>query len=321
MKRSFALFVVLFGLLMLGPAAAHAQDATPVAAIDREDGEITATFTDDEDSVLFKVNGNTAVTANETIQNAIVINGDIVVAGTIEDTLVTVQGDAVISGTVNGSVTVVRGTLTLEDTATVDDVLLIDSTLNRAEGATVTGDIEERGYDFSFGRGFAIFSLLWWVGMTIVVLVAAAFFAWLGRRQLFGSVQTLKFDFVKSLITAIVIWILLPLGAVLILFSLVGAPLSLTVLLVLLPILWLLGLIVIGTWLGNYLLKPTTTGRAIGAAVVGTLILSLVSLVPFVGVITALAAILGSGAVVYHAIKQAQADDGSSLLTLDQPAA
>ncbi|MCA9859925.1 MAG: hypothetical protein KC438_09390, partial [Thermomicrobiales bacterium] len=65
----------------------------------------------------------------------------------------------------------------------------------------------------------------------------------------------------------------------------------------------------------------TTTGRAIGAAVVGTLILSLVSLVPFVGVITALAAILGSGAVVYHAIKQAQADDGSSLLTLDQPAA
>ena len=58
----------------------------------------------------------------------------------------------------------------------------------------------------------------------------------------------------RCLITAVVMWILLPLGAVLILFTLVGAPLSLLTLLVVLPILWLVGLIVVGTavYIGAY---------------------------------------------------------------------
>ena len=176
-----------------------------------------------------------------------------------------------------------------------------------------TGDIEDRGLDFSFGRGLAIFSLLWWVGMTIVALVAAAIFAWFGRKQLFGSMDTLKNDFVKSLITAIVMWILLPLGAALILFTLVGAPLALLIFLVVLPALWLLGMIVVGTWIGSLIIKPTDTGRAIGAALLGTLIVALVSLIPFVAVISSIAAILGSGAFVYRAIKNRNAVEVPSI--------
>lgn len=308
MKRSLSLVVFLFGLLFLLPMSAIAQDATP-AAVDSADGEITATITDDEDSVLLKINGDTQVAAGETIQNAVVINGNINVAGTVEEAVLVVEGDAVVTGTVNGTISVVRGTLTLESGSTVKDVMLIDSDLVRADGATVTGDLEERGLDFSFGRGLAIFSLLWWVGMTVVALVAAALFAWLGRRQLFGSMETLKNDFVKSLITAIALWILLPLGAALILFTLVGAPLALLILLVVLPTLWLIGMIVVGTWLGSLIVKPTDTGRAIGAALLGTLILSLVSLIPFVAIITTIAAIVGSGAFVYRAIVNRDAPD------------
>ena len=304
MRRSFALLILLFGLLLLAPAAAFAQDASPTAepAASGENPVISATIQDEEDSLLLKVNGDAAVAAGDSIQNAAIINGDISVAGTIEQNLFVVKGDAIISGTVTDSVTVVRGTLTLEDGSSVGDVTLIDSTLVRADGATVTGKIDDRGYDFSFGRGFAIFSAFWWVGMTIVALAAAAIFAWLGRAQLFGSVGTLQGDFVKSLITAIVLWILLPLGSVLILFTLIGAPLGLVILLVLLPILWLAGTIVVGAWLGSYIIKPTDTGRAIGAAMLGTLILSLISLIPFVAFVTGIAALLGSGAFVYRAL-------------------
>jgi hypothetical protein len=306
MKRSFALLVFLFGVLFLLPAATRAQDASPtaVAGGSEDNPVISATITDEDDSVLLKVNGDTAVAAGDTIQNAVVINGNITVAGTIEDSLVVAKGDAVITGTVKGTVTVIRGTLTLENGSTVDDIMLLDSDLTRADGATVTGDIEDRGLDFSFGRGLAVFSALWWGGMTIAALVAAAIFAWLGRRQLFGSVDTLKGDFVKSLITAVVLWILLPLGAVLILFTLIGAPLGILTLIVLLPILWLVGMIVVGTWLGSYIIKPTDTGRAIGAAVLGTLIVALISLIPFVAIVTSIAAILGSGAFVYRAISK-----------------
>ncbi|MEZ4505119.1 MAG: hypothetical protein R2848_04440 [Thermomicrobiales bacterium] len=310
MKRSVALVVFLFGLVFLLPTAAIAQDATPIANVTTtEEGEVTANLSDGEESVLLKINGNTQVAPGDTIENAVVINGNINVAGTVEDTVLVVKGDAVVTGTINGTISVVRGTLTLEPGSTVKDVMLVDSELNRADGATVTGEIEDRGLDFSFGRGLAVFSLLWWIGMTIVALVAAGIFAWLGRKQLFGSVGTLKTDFVKSLITAIVLWILLPLGAALILFTLVGAPLALLVLLVILPALWLLGMIVVGTWLGSFIINPTTTGRAVGAALLGTLILSAVSLIPFIAVITTIAAIIGSGAFVYRAIANRNATD------------
>jgi hypothetical protein len=304
MKRSVALLVFIFGFFFLLPTTGSAQDASPTA-VPGSSGDnpvVSATITDEDDSLLFKVNGDVVVAADDTIQNAAVINGNITVAGTVEENLFVVKGDAVISGTVKGTVTVVRGTLTLENGSTVDDVMLLDSTINRADGATVTGDIEDRGYDFSFGRGLAVFSALWWVGLTIVALVAAGIFAWFARMQLFASVETLKNQFVKSLVTAIVMWILLPLGAALILFTIIGAPLGLSILLVLLPFLWLVGMIIVGTWLGSFILKPTSTGRAIGAAILGTLIVSLISLIPFVAVITGLAAILGSGAFVYRAL-------------------
>lgn len=306
MKRLAALFVFLFGLLFLVPAIALAQDATPAADATPENTVLTATINDEDDSALIKVNGDAVVAAGDTIQNAAVVNGNLTVAGTVEENVFVAKGDATITGTVNGTVTVIRGTLNLMAGSTVDDVMLIDSDLNREDGATVNGDIDDRGWDFSFGRGLAIFSALWWGGMTIVVLVAAAIFAWLGRSQLFGSVGALKSDFLKSLITAIVIWILLPLGAVLIIFTLVGAPLALLILLVVLPILWLLGLIVVGSWLGSLIIKPTSTGRVIGAAILGTFILSLISLIPFVAFVTGIAAILGSGAFVYRAFESAR---------------
>lgn len=304
MKRWSALLVFLFGCLLLIPAAAHAQDASPTAAesTETETPSVTATITDSDNSFLMKVKGDANVAAGDTIQNAIVINGNLTVDGTVEENAFIVKGDAVINGKVDGSITVIKGTLTLGSSSSVDDVTLIDSTLNRADGATVTGKIDDRGYDFSFGRGFAIFSAMWWIGMTIVALVAAAIFGWLGRAQLYGSVGTLQGDFVKSLITTIVMWILLPLGAALILFTLVGAPLGLLILLVVLPILWLLGMIVVGAWVGSLIIKPTDTGRAIGAAVLGTLIFSLISLIPFVAIVTSIAALLGSGAFVYRAI-------------------
>jgi hypothetical protein len=308
MKRFVALFVFLFGLAFLIPAAALAQDATPEAS-GTPTSEITANLSDGEDSVLVKINGNTQVPAGDTIKNAVVINGNINVAGTVEGTVLVVEGDAVVTGTIEDTISVVRGTLTLEAGSTVHDVMLIDSDLVQADGATITGDLEDRGLDFSFGRGLAIFSALWWVGMTIVVLVAAAIFAWLGRKQLFGSADTLKNDFVKSLITAVVMWILLPLGAALILFTLIGAPLALLIFLVVLPALWVIGIIVVGTWLGSLIVKPTDTGRAIGAAVLGTLIVSLISLIPFVAIVTTIAAILGSGAFVYRALTNRNATD------------
>jgi hypothetical protein len=262
--------------------------------------------TDDDDSFVLRVNGTTTIPAGEVVDAAVIINGDVTVDGIINESLVVIKGTAIINGSVGSNITVVRGDLDLRAGSMVDDVMLIDSDLIQDPAATISGDIDERSGDFSLGRGFALFSLLWWLGMLIVGLVAGAIFAWLGRAQLFGAVETLRSSFVPSLITAIVVWIVLPIVAVLVLFTIVGIPLGISILVVLLPILLMLGLIVVGAWIGSYIIKSSTTGGAIGMTILGVIILALVSLIPFIAIITALAGMLGAGALVYRTFRRSQ---------------
>lgn len=299
MKRRFLVFGLLVIGLLLIPLSALAQDTD------------TGNGNEDED-VTIRINGDLIVTADEIHSVIIVINGDVTVDGTIEDTLVVINGAATINGSVGEEVVVVRGDLTLGPTAVVEDVMLVSSDLVRDEAATVNGDIEERSGDFSFGRGLAVFSTFWWIGSLIVGLVAAALFAWLGRRQLFESIDTLRGEIVPSIVTALIVWIGLPIIAVLIAFTIVGIPLTISIFLVLLPILWALGAIVIAAWIGSYALKPETIGKAIGAALLGVVILAVISLIPFIAPIVGLAGMLGAGALVYRAFKQATGRSGAS---------
>ncbi|CAN5679805.1 hypothetical protein BH23CHL4_BH23CHL4_02010 [soil metagenome] len=264
------------------------------------------TETGEDDSFLLRVNGTTSIPAGEIVDAAVIVNGDITVDGVIDNSLVVISGTAIVNGSVRGDITVVRGDLDLRASAQVDDVMLINSDLVLDPGATVAGDIEDRSGDFSLGRGFAVFSLLWWIGMLILGLVAGAVFAWLGRAQLFGAVETLRSEFVPSLITAILLWVVVPIAAVLVLFTIVGLPLGISTLIVLLPILLLLGLIVVGAWIGSYIIKSNTTGGAIGMTMIGVIILALVSLIPFVAVITGLAGMLGAGALVYRTFNRSR---------------
>lgn len=273
---------------------------TTAGAIAQDDPD-----TDNDDSFLMRVNGTTTIAAGESVDVALVINGDVVVDGTVNDSLVVIKGTATINGAVGQDVTVIRGDLILNSTASVDDIMLVDSDLTRDDAATVTGSIEDRSGDFSLGRGAAVFSILFWLGFLVLAIVVAIIFAWLGRAQLFGAVETLRSQFVPSLITAIVLFIALPVVAVLILFTLVGAPLGLSILLTLIPVLLLLGLIVFGSWIASYIITSSSTAAAIGTAVLGVVLLAVISLIPFVALIVALAGMLGAGALVYRSFRRA----------------
>lgn len=292
MKRFLgALWLALAGIVFLAGVAA-AQDAATV---------------DDDDSFLFRVNGSAVVAEGDTVSAAIVINGDVTVDGNVTDSLVVFNGTATINGTVGKDVTIVRGDLVLNAGSQVDDVMLVNSSVTQDPGATVTGDIEERSEgDFSLGRGAAVFSLFFWLGVVVVGVVAAFIFAWLGRAQLFGSVETLRSEFPMSLVTAIVLFIAMPIAAVLIVFTLIGAPLGLTILLAVLPLLMMLGLIIFGAWIGSFLIKSSSQAAAIGTAVLGVVILSIIVLIPFLGwLVVIVGGMLGAGALVYRTFRRA----------------
>ncbi len=269
-------------------------------------------------SFTLQVDEPVTIAAGESSDNVVVISGDATIEGSVEETLVVIQGVATVNGRVGGDILVIDGTLDLGPTAQVNNLTLFSSDLVRADGAVVSGEINESFVDFSLGFSLVGLLALWWAGVGLVTVLAGVVFAWLGRDQLYGTVQVLRTRFVPSLVTALLLWIVLPIAAAFLLITVVGIPLSLTVFGLLLPLLMLIGFGVMGAWIGSYILKPDTTNRGIGSTAIGVLILIVISIIPFVIIFVGLAAMLGSGGFVYRAVTRAGGEDSRPSALSDQ---
>lgn len=102
---------------------------------------------------MVRIDGTARVEEGDSIESIVVINGNAIIDGVVRGTVVAVNGDVNVAGRVDGNVTVVRGVLTLQANSQVDDVTLIRSSLVRADGAVVTGNIERTPE--SFMRGYS----------------------------------------------------------------------------------------------------------------------------------------------------------------------
>ncbi len=286
MYRRLALLGLL--ALLLWPVSVAAQDDSDT----------------DDDDVLIRVNGPITVAQTDSLDVVIGISDQVVVDGTVRDTLLVIDGTATVNGTVESAVVVISGTLNLGPTARVHDVTLVRSEMNRDPAAVIAGDLEESSGNVSFGWGSFVFSLLFWLGMTIVILVAGVLFAVFGGRQLVSAGAVLTGRVGPSIVTALAIWIGLPILAVLAMLTIIGIPLGIAILLFLLPVLWFLGYLAAGTRLGLAIVRTHdpvgARGRLILAAVVGLVLLQLIGLVPFLGgFVVFLAGWIGSGALIY----------------------
>jgi hypothetical protein len=289
MKRR-VLLSILFVLVMLFPGVAAAQ-----------------TVNDADEGFIFRANGDVTVAQGEKLGGVIVANGNAVVHGTVTETLWVISGDATIDGTVTGDVLVIDGTLHLASAATVENVTLVRGTLDRADGASITGDLTQQDNLFSLGWGAALFSIAMWLGVTVVLVVAALVFAWAGGRQLTVAGQVLRARWAASIVTGIALFVGLPILAVLALVTIVGIPLGVTILVVVMPALWVLGYLVSGTWLGRLVVqsmgRTDRPERPLLAAGLGVLLLQLIGLIPALGPAVALiAGMLGAGALAYRIV-------------------
>jgi len=264
---------------------------------------------DDPGDLLVRIGGNVLIAEGETAGSVVVINGDAEIGGRVTDSVVVIDGNVVVTGTIEGDLTVISGTANLAAGSTVDDVSLIRSDLSRAEGANVTGNIDEQD-NFGLAGGFiALFSILFWLAMTVAVIISGLIFAAVGGRQLISAARTTTGEAVNTLLGVVFVWIALPFFAGIAVVTLVGLPLGLGVLLFVLPALWFLGLIVAGTRLGLAIVKAS--GREPGlhpylASFVGLLILQILILVPVIGaIVVLLAGAWGAGALAYVAFRAA----------------
>ncbi len=250
--------------------------------------------------LLVRVQGNVRIPAGETVGTVVVVDGNVVVEGTVRDLLLVISGDATVHGVVEGDIALVSGDLALASTARVNNVSIVRGAFNRDAGAVVSGEVTRREHVFTGGRWAALaFSAVAWGSMTVAVIVAGLVFAAAGGRQLSRTAMLLTAEVGPSLLASAVVWLAAPLVAVLLMVTVIGLPLGAGVLVFLLPTAWFLGYLVAGVRIGGWLVG--IKGRAVPdhpylATFVGLGLMQLVLLLPVLGaLIVILAGAWGAG--------------------------
>jgi hypothetical protein len=254
-------------------------------------------------SVVFAVEHDAAVPSGDHVDTLVVIRANARVEGSV-DSLVVIDGSATLAGATVGSVAVVRGTADLGAGTTVTgDVGTFDASVNRAPGATVQGST--RAFDGSVAAIAVLLVplfILLFVGFVLAGLVAALLVAAFAARQVRQAEGLISHEPGRVLVAGLAGSVLLPLLALMVTATVVGAPIGLGALIVVLPLLGFLGWLVAAIWVGDWILFRARgsyeSGQPYLAAVVGVVVLAVAGIVPFV---SAIATLFGYGALLLMA--------------------
>ncbi len=241
----------------------------------------------------YVISGDVLVAKGEAVGDVVVVDGDVTVRGDVHGDLVAIAGDVTIRGTVTGNVDVIGGHLTLGRRAHVGgDVNWAQNRPVLAAGAVVQGKVKKVGTGSISTPGFEV-ALGFWVITTISYLLAGLFLLLLAPRAGDAVVRAARAGRGRAIITGILLFIFLPIIAVILLVTVVGTPLGIGLLLALGPI-YAIGYLSSGLLLGRRFVK---SGGVILAFIVGMVILRILALIPLVGLlVTLLATIFGLGA-------------------------
>jgi hypothetical protein len=186
--------------------------------------------------------------------------------------------------------------------------MTLDSLVHQTGNADVQGEVTDLpSMLVGFGVVLAPALLLLWVGFGLAMIAAGLLLAGLAARQVRQAEAIISHEPVMAFATGIVGLIAFPLVAVLLIVTLVGAPLGLAVLLQVWPLVAFVGYLIAGIWIGEWVLRRTSPEqvreRPYLAAVIGLLILGFLGIIPVLAIVTALASLFGFGAVLLLAIR------------------
>ncbi len=241
------------------------------------------------------------VGVDEAWDNVIVVGGDLLVEGTVKNTVVVVGGDVTLAptaqvGTRGGSqdavLVSVFGDVTVENGAKV-----LGRTVDVAGGM---GGVTAGAVSDPFFRPWRAGAIFSWVWATIFLAVAAVIATAIAPRQVTAVSDRVRRHFFSSLgwgaLGAIVG---VPIITALLILTIVGILLVVPWLFVALPLLSLFGFLAVGAALGRLFIRDAnmTRGRIMLAAVVGIVILNLLRWIPVGGfIILGLLWLVGFGA-------------------------
>ena len=272
-----------------------------------------------KEDVYVRVNGTVDLPAGESVGTLVAVNSPANVAGSVRDTLVVVNQDATVSGEIGRDVFVWNGTLRLEAVGPhrgrrrPRQQRSPEPGRGRHDQRSDPGT--KRGVDQCRAEPRHRVVLLCRLARYHPPSCRFLALGWaaIGGRQLSSTAGLLGARPGLAAGAAVIVWIAVPLLAVLALVTVIGIPLGITVLLIGLPLLWVLGYVTTSTRLGFFFddlrhVTPSLTHPYL-EAVAGVVVFQLIGLIPIVGgLVVALAGLFGAGAVVVHAWRRVSSE-------------
>lgn len=251
----------------------------------------------DEKDDFVVLTGALVVAEGDTVNDAIIFDGDATIDGTVTGNVVVFNGDATISGDVAEDVVALNGRVIVNEGATVGgDVRSREAP--RIDGR-VDGDVT--GVNFNFDvHGLAFASrIAIWVATTVSSFVLGLLLVLIVPRAADAVARAGGTRTGAAAGWGILLLVGLPVFAIISMVTLVGIPFGVGLLLALALLYWL-GYVASAFLLGRRLLKEPAS--RVGAFAVGWVILRLVALIPVLASIAwAVATALGLGAIAIAA--------------------
>jgi hypothetical protein len=230
----------------------------------------------------------------------VVVEGAARISGEV-NTIVVIDGSLEMTGARAESVIAVRSPTTLgTGTVVLGDVRTLDATVQQAAGSQVQGSVRDLTPEIAgIGAVLAPAAILLWIGFGLAALVAALALAGLAARQVRTAERIISREPLKTFLAGLATAIVTPILGVLMIVTVVGAPLGFAILLGVLPAVAFVGYLVSAIWVGEWLRRQFTRGAAADrpyvGAVLGVIALAVLGIVPLLG---AIASLFGFGAVV-----------------------
>ena len=249
--------------------------------------------------VVILSGANVTLPADQSVELLLIYNSTARVEGHAS-TVMVVNGAANFVGARANDVIAIQSQVALDDASRVSgDIRGIDSSVSGATAATVSGRVRDFGPDMLFGwRGLGTALLLAYIAFAVSALIAGVILAGLAGRQLRAASALIVNEPLMVVGAGIVGLIALMTAGIIAIVTIVGIPFGIGLLALVMPGLFVIGYIVVGVGIGDWILgrtSPVVRERPYLAAVVG---LTIVGLVSFLPPVSGLISFIGFGSVM-----------------------
>ncbi len=298
MRRFLPLVVLALLCALALPASAFAVEAA-----------------DNEEDAIVVISGDVTVPRGETVNAIVVADGDVRLAGHADGDVVLFSGDAIVSGRIDGDLITFGGRARLLPSAHVTgDVRYGDERPVVSGDAIVRGDVTSEDWDDSleFLPFIGIFAL--WLGIGISMAILGMLLLLVAPRAA-DAIQARSRERVGVVIAiGFAVAICLPLAAGIAAITLVGIPLAFLLALALLPAA-ALAYVAAAYALGRRIVAPPRS--RIWAFLAGLAILRAAALIPVLGFVVGLAAVVFGFGLIAAAIGAAREPEAAPARTPD----